>query len=251
MGMATKFSAVPGIVRPVHVPIRLAAGLPASRRLDAAIRQGAGLGGILKDAARVMERHGRLEGHFWGRFELDVKDEKGRIVDHREGPSRSFLRNFGKMFLQMIYLPNDNNATYTDDGGTARKFSVMDTGVDGATDTGGPVAAVADIACGDSNAAVASDQFNIQGTVMNAPVAVSTTVNAENSSHRNWQHAATILNTGVGTVNVVEAALFAHLKQGDANGQNHRCMMMRDVFTAVPINSGSSAVVTYIFDVAV
>jgi hypothetical protein len=246
-----KFSAVPGLRKPVQVPFQLAAGPGPARRLDAAIRRGFGMEGILRDAAKVMERHGRLEGHFWGRFEIDVKDEKGRIIDHREGPSRSFLRNFGVMFLQMIYLPNDNNATYTDDAGVARKFSVIDTGVDGATDTGGPVAAVADIACADNNGAVLSNQFNLLGTVMNAPFVVATTLNAENASHRNWQHQATILNTGVGTVNVVEAALFAHLKQGDLNGQNRRCMMMRDVFVAVPINPGSSAVITYIFDVAV
>lgn len=217
---------------------------------------------IAKDGLFVPDylSHG-LHGGVWAKFELDVLGPDGKLLSHQEGPCRSFLRNFGRFWRQMLYVPDLTPEEFDDDTGVGRQFAIFDNDFAVGGNGEGPISEVAEFKVGDQSTAVSSTQDNVglvgseSTTIMNfgtngGGVDVLTTVIVENGTQAQWSHEATITNTGA-SFTVREIGLFARLNRGNALGQNDRCMMLRDVVADTVIPNGSSAVPKYTFTVAI
>lgn len=189
-----------------------------------------------------------LHGGVWAKYTLDVVSPDGELIDHKEGPCRSFLRNFGRFWRQMLSVPDTSPEQFDDDTGVGRLFGIFDTDTLGGNE--GPIAAVAQFKVGNSATAVDSTQDNIVGTMLESPTDVVTVTVLEDGTQAQWTHTATITNTGA-SFTVREIGLFARLTRGDVLGENDRCMMLRDVVPDTVIPNGSSAVPRYTFTVAI
>jgi len=187
-----------------------------------------------------------LFGGIWAKCGYDLLDKDGNPIRSWEGPSRSFMRNFGKFVRQLLYVPDDTNEEYVNDAGVAKAFNIIDSSI---SSTGGVVVGTAEIAMGSSDTAVASDQYNLQGSTFISP-AVTTSLLVENDAEIRWKHESLWLNTG-GSVTIKEIGLFAHLRQGNVASQNYRTMMMRDVVSDVVVANGETVVGRYTFTAAV
>lgn len=188
-----------------------------------------------------------LHGGIWSQVGYDILDRQGRIIRSWAGPSRSFMRNFGKFVRGMLLVPNDGNELYQDDGGANKAYHIVD---GGGTITAGVVAAVGEIALGSSDAAVASDQYNLSGTTHVSQAVVTTNLITSDAMFK-WKHEIAFLS-GAPTIDVKEIGLFARLRQGDLSAQNNRVMMMRDVIApTVTVLSGETVVGRYTFTAAI
>lgn len=209
---------------------------------------------IIKDGILVPNyAEKNLHGGVWAQFSLSVVDANGKVTDYREAPCRSFVRNFGRFWRQVLYVPDTTPEQYDDDTSTGRSFAIFD---ENAGNNEGPVAAVGMLKVGDSNTAVLSTQDNLQGTIMesgngfNGGVAVSTVTVTEDGTQAQWYHTATITNTGA-SFTVREIGLFARLSNYSVAAQSHRTMMIRDIVSDTVIPNGSSAVPKYTITVAI
>lgn len=209
---------------------------------------------IIKDGILVpnyVEKN--LHGGVWAQFSLTVVDANGKITDYKEAPCRSFVRNFGRFWRQVLYVPDITPEQYDDDGGVGRNYNLFD---ENAGNNEGPIANVGMLKVGDSNTAVLSTQDNLQGTIMevgngdNGGVAVSTTTVTEDGSQSQWYYTATITNTG-SSFTVREIGLFARLADYSVAAQSRRTMMIRDTVSDTIIPNGSSAIPKYTITVAI
>lgn len=193
-----------------------------------------------------------LSGGVWSKYTLDVIDHNGKLIDRKEGPSRSFMRNFGRFFYQIFNVNSDINIQFDDDGGVGRYFAIIDA-AGGVNANEGPIAAAAVMKVGTSSAAVNSSHDDIQGPIVGMGVsgAVSDVTVVEDGTSSSWYHEVTITNTTGISQTIREMALYARLRRGDLIGQTDRCMMLRDVVADTVVPNGSSVIPRYTFTVAV
>jgi len=211
---------------------------------------------ILKDGILVPNNIGKiLHGGVWAQMSLSVIDKNGKLTDYVEAPCRSFTRNFGRFWRQVLYVPDTSPEQFDDDTGVGRQFAIFDNDFAVGGNSEGPISEVAEFKVGDSNTPVLSTQDNLLGTIMEfatngGGVDVTTTTITEDGTQAQWSHEATITNTG-SSFTVREIGLFARLNRGDALSQNDRCMMLRDTVIDTVIANGSSAVPKYTITVAI
>ena len=173
-----------------------------------------------------------------------LKDAAAKLIQKIEGPAKSFMRNWARFIREMFFVPNQIAAQVIDDGGIARALPVQGD-ISGGGD--GVTAAAADFSFGDSNVAVDSTHFNLQGLILGPTPGVTPTLLQEDNAGRVFKVEASILNGG-GAFTVREVGLFAHLREQQIATQNRRTMLMRDVLgVAVPVANGQTALGRYTF----
>lgn len=176
------------------------------------------------------------------KFEFDVVDQNGNVLMRAEGPSHSFLRNFGRMFRQIFLATDSTNEQVTDTGGIARTMAVLDLNGVGGNESPIVPGSAGVFRFGSSSAAVLSDQFDVQTFITDAETTpVVTTRLIENTSQIQFKFDGAIQNTSGGTWNVTEMVLCSHLRDGVTTGQSRKVAMLRDIFSVVNVPNLSTA----------
>jgi len=209
----------------------------------------------------------------WGRLELDILDGR-RLVDkivraidlrpavagiqekvakllHTQGqPAHSYLQNYARLVRGFINGDSTVNESLTDSGGAARQARIVSGGL--TADNVPPVGAAGDIGFGNSNAALDSTQFELQGIILGkAPV--TTTVIVENAVQSQWKHEGQVTNVSGVTFNVQEVALYANMRDAIVGGAPIRQIAtMRDIVNPlVAVADGLTVQGRYTFTAAV
>lgn len=189
----------------------------------------------------------------WAKAELEVVDSAGKILDRRAGPSRSFLRNFGRFIRGYLSVVTTVNEDITDQTGVAQKPRLI-TGALSAN--GGGLSRVINpsagfIRFGSGTAAVLSTDFNVQTPIATlADAVVTTTILVEDNVQSQWQYQGSSPNTG-GSVTVNEVAIFGNLNSATAN-TFFAAAQLRDLISpGVVVGVGLTALGRYTITVAV
>lgn len=200
-----------------------------------------------KHSHEIVPANTRLTGVL-AKYEIEARDESGIVVAKQGGPSRSFLRNFGRVFRQMFLVLSGTNDQITDVTGVQHQMALL-SGIafEGAIVPG----SAATFRLGDSNAAVDSSQNDVQGTFLGETIPAVVTVLAEDSAHLQFKVEATALNNSGGAWVIPEFVLCAFMRQGDVGGQSRKVAMLRDIFAPITVNNGSTAVARYTFDIPI
>jgi hypothetical protein len=199
----------------------------------------------------------------FAKFAIQLKDKDGQIVPFRnpltgkmvrkmERPVHSFTRNFAffqRGFLQNIDSALNLNETLTDDAGASflcRPKSGLTTG------NFSIITGLAKIKFGNSAAALANTQFNLQGTLLGptTEAAVVVALVVEDSVQTIFTCTGQITNGTGGAFTVEEMGLFPELT--DSLGTlNRTTMMLRDLTGPVAVANGQTIIGTYTFTIAV
>lgn len=186
------------------------------------------------------------------RYAVRFPDPKtGKMVKKIEGPSHSFTRNMGffvRGFLQNLDATVNLNETLTDDAGNPFLCRLKTPNVGSIAIVSG----LAKIKFGNSNVALSTTQFNLQGVLL-GPVteaAVAVVLVVEDSVNTIFTVTGQILNGTGGVFNVEEVGLFPEL--GSQPGvANNTTMFLRDLTGTVPVNNGQTIIGQYTFTIAV
>lgn len=182
------------------------------------------------------------------RFEFDVTAPDGEVLTHIQGPSFSFLRNFGRFMRQIFLVVSNTNDQVSDTGGVARTISVMDTG----SGNFSPIVpgATGQFRFGSSGAAVASNQNDVQAFITNAETpSTITTVLIEDGSQLQFKVDGAIQNVSGGAWSVAEMVLCANIY--DAGNTQRQVAMLRDIFGATSVPDLSTANGHYVISIPV
>jgi hypothetical protein len=186
----------------------------------------------------------------WCKFGISTLDEKGRILSHREGPSRSFVRNAGLIIRNILLVVSPVNEDLVDDTGVARKGRFISGLItSGAEPT---VGAAGIMKFGSGVTPVASTDFNITTPIPAlANATVTTAIITESASQDQWTHTGQSTNSSGITVTVQEVGLFAQLNDAFAAATLRTIMMLHDLSGAVPVANGITVQGVYTITVAV
>lgn len=231
---------------PVKEAIRLGLANPprrVGRRMIAVTPVGMGI--FAKYAVQVLDKAGKVVPI--------THPMTGKRVKKVEGPSHSFTRQIGLLLMSMFQNLDsalNQNPTLTDDTGAsfiARMISGSLAGGNIAMFTGVPK-----IKFGNSSAALASTQVNLQGTLL-GPTTEAVTTNAltvEDTVQTIFTVTGQITNGTGGSFTVQEMGLFPELNNA-SNGTNNTTMFLRDLTGAVVVANGQTIIGTYTFTIAV
>jgi hypothetical protein len=191
---------------------------------------------------------------------IDAKSKKpcyfrhpktGRMVKKLEAPVHSFTRNFAffiRGFLMNLDSALNLNETLTDDTG-ATFLARLKSGVSGNAPS---ITGLAKIKFGNSSAALANTQVNLQGILL-GPVTegvVAVTLVVEDSVQTIFTVVGQVTNASGGAFAVEEMGLFPELNDS-GSGTNRTTMMLRDLTGTVNVNNGQTIIGTYTFTIAV
>jgi hypothetical protein len=205
----------------------------------------AGYGVFAKWAIKILDEKGR---------QVSFRDPRtGKMVRKMESPVHSFTRNFG-LFQRGYMLNNDSalnlNETLVDDGGAAFLCRLKSDGT--MVGAASILTGLAKIKFGDSNAALSTTQFNLQGVLL-GPVteaAVAVALVVEDTVQTIFTVTGQITNGTGGVFAVEEMGLFPELND-TTGGSNRTTMMLRDLTGTVNVNNGQSIIGEYTFTIAV
>lgn len=176
------------------------------------------------------------------KFDFDVTDPDGNVIARIEGPSHSFLRNFGRMFRQIFLATSTVNEQITDVGGIARTIAVMDLNGVGGNESPIVPGTAGVFRFGSSSAAVVSTQFDVQTFITAAETTpVIFTELSRTGSQLQFKYDGSIQNNSGGTWNVTEMVLCSFLRDGVTTGQSRKVAMLRDIFSVQNVPNLSTA----------
>jgi hypothetical protein len=161
----------------------------------------------------------------WARYDVEVYDGN-KLIDVVGGPSRSFVRNVGRLIRNILLVTSTTNEDIIDSGGTARKPRI----ITGAITSGAEsvIAAIGNIKFGNGTTAVNSAQFELTGTQLGSGT-VTTTQITENAAGSSWKHEASVVNVTGSPFTVNEMGLYTRLRRATLASQNDQCMLLRDL----------------------
>jgi hypothetical protein len=231
---------------PVGEAIRLGLATPPRRvgkiRIPAIP---AGMGVFAKFGVQVLDKAGKAVAF--------RHPKTGKMVKKLEGPSHSFTRAMGffvRGFMQNLDSAINLNETLTADTGATFLVRLKSSG----TMTGAIsiVTGAAKIKFGNSAAALASTQTNLQGLLLGlvTEAAVTTTLVVEDTTNTIFTVVGQITNTTGGSFTVEEMGLFPELNSTAGVGSN-TTMFLRDLTGPVVVADTQTIVGTYTFTIAV
>jgi hypothetical protein len=152
----------------------------------------------------------------WAKWELEIR-RGSEILEKKEGPSHSFVRNFGKIVFGMFDHQDDTHEVLTEIGGGS--FSPRIKSAADVTGNDQPVAAaVSRIRFGNSSAALDSTQTHLQGTILASTFGTMTfTQIAETSVHTQFRLDGQVTNNTGSSFTVEEMGMYARLYDKDDN----------------------------------
>lgn len=231
---------------PLKEALKLGLVIPARRvkgKLIPAIP--AGMGVFAKFAIQILDKAGKAVP-----FRHPVT---GKMVRKMERPVHSFNRNFGFWIRGFMQNPDGTlniNETLTDDTGASFLCRLKS---NSANPGSIPVlSGLAKIKFGNSNAALSTTQFNLQGTLL-GPVTegtVTVTLVVEDTVQTIFTVSGQVTNGTGGAFSVEEMGLFPELNDS-TGGSNFTTMMLRDLTGTVPVANGQTIIGTYTFTIAV
>ena len=190
----------------------------------------------------------------WARAEFEVRDGD-RLMDRmRIAPSRSFLRNFGRMVRGFLSVVTTVNEDITDTSGVAQKPRLVQGTI--ASSGGGfnrvTTATPGFIRFGSGTAAVLSTDFDVQTPIATlADATVTTTVVVEDATQSQWQWQGSSPNTG-GAVTVNEITMNCNFSKANVTNSGFAAAILRDLISpGVLVGAGLTALGRYTITVAV
>lgn len=198
------------------------------------------------------ERAGKLSGPeglgMWAKWEVEIRDGD-RLLEKREGPSHSFVKNFGKMMRGLFNQPDDVNESLTEFGGVG--YPVREKSNAACTGNDQPmVPAAAKIRFGDSLTALSSNQFNLQGTILSLTFgAVTTSLIVEDNVQTQFKSEGQVTNSTGGPFTVREMGLYSQVNSETNVVQD--TLMLRDLTGAVVVADGLTILGRWTFTLAV
>lgn len=241
------------IILPSQIPIMTPEGMvyPTRKVMDGKLgarkigATPAGYGVFAKWAIKILDKDGQPV--------LFRHPRTGKMVKEMESPVHSFTRNFG--FFQRGYMQNldsalNLNETLTDDVGNTFLCRLKSSVAVAASIAA--ISGLAKIKFGNSNAALSTTQFNLQGVLLGptTEAAVVVALVVEDSTNTIFTVTGQILNGTGGAFAVEEMGLFPEL--GDTTGAaNRTTMMLRDLTGTVNVGNGQTIIGQYTFTIAV
>lgn len=209
------------------------------------------------NAGILIPEHVRLTGSpaglgIWARYEVELYGADGRLRDRRAGPSRSFLRNFGRFVRNFLLVAGTSNEELSNTSGQVVRLRIITGAL--AVETSGRrrvVVGTGKMRFGNGTAAIQSTDVNISGSLL-GDGAVTATVLQEDSVKSEWKLEGQVTNNTGTSFNVNEVALLAILSEALTAGQSHDVAMLRDLVSpAVPVANGLTVLGRYTFTIAV
>jgi hypothetical protein len=189
-------------------------------------------------------------GGIWSRWKIEVRDKNGIVVCHRQGPSHSFVHNFG-LFIRAIFdAPSgQTNPIMTDSGGVSRKPRVL-THLELNNNSTALLSASAIMRFGASAVAEDATHIDIQGAELESGGTVTETSISETSVETEFEVQGSVTNTGA-TFTVEELGLFMQMK--DEVNVARDVMILRDLLQTGPatVLNGQTITGTYNFVIPV
>lgn len=184
----------------------------------------------------------------WAKWEVEVRDGS-RLLEKMEGPSHSFTKNFGKFIRNLFDVRDNVNETLVDNSGASYfprvKSNPSCTGGDVRT-----IAAAAKIRFGNSTAALDSNQFDLQGTILSLTFGATTnSLIAEDSVKTEFKSEGQVTNTTGGPFTVQEMGLYSQVNNEPAVSKD--TLMLRDLTGAVVVADGLTILGRWTFTLAV
>lgn len=204
----------------------------------------AGMGMFAKFGIQVLDKAGKAVAF--------RNPRTGKMVKKIEGPSHSFTRAMGffvrGIFQNLDSAANLNETLTVDSGGTYLVRTKSGTW----TTNLSVVTGAAKIKFGDSSAALASTQVNLQGLLLGltTEAACSITLIVEDTTNTIFTVVGQVTNTTGGPFTVQEMGLFPELNS-TTGGSNNTTMFLRDLTGSVPVLDTQTIVGTYTFTIAV
>lgn len=184
----------------------------------------------------------------WAKWEIEVRDGE-RILEKREGPSHSFVKNFGKLIRNFFDVRDNINEVLTERGGASFFPRVKSN----PSCTGGDVrliSAAARIRFADSSAALNSNQTNLQGTILSLTYgAVTTSLIVEDATKTEFKSEGQVTNITGGPVTVQEMGLFSQINS--EAGVSQDTLTLRDLTGPVVVADGLTILGRWTFTLAV
>lgn len=231
---------------PVGEAIRLGLATPprrvGNRRIPAIP---VGMGVFAKFAVQVLDKAGKAV--------VFRHPKTGKMVKKIEGPSHSFTRAmafFVRGFFQNLDSALNLNETLTTDAGAT--FLVRLKSLNTMTGSIAGVTGLAKIKFGNSSAALATTQTNLQGLLLGltTEAAVIVTLIVEDTVNTIFTVVGQITNTTGGPFTVQEMGIFPELNN-TLGVTNNTTMFLRDLTGAVVVADTQTIVGTYTFTIAV
>lgn len=184
----------------------------------------------------------------WAKWEVEVRDG-ARLLEKREGPSHSFVKNFGKFIRGMFEHVSDVNEVLTELGGAG--FSVREKSnsfLAGNDDP--PISSAAKIRFGTSAAALNSNQFHLQGTILSLTFGtVTTSLIVEDNVQTQFKSEGQVTNSTGGPVTVNEMGLYMQMRS-EAN-VSRDTLALRDLTGPIIVADGLTILGRWTFTLAV
>lgn len=177
----------------------------------------------------------------------------GKMVKKLESPSHSFVQGFSFLIRGMLLNDDVNvnvNETLTDDAGV--NFLCRMKSNIGAAALVSVITGLSKIKFGDSSAAEATTQINLQGVLLGAvtEAAVVVTSVTEDAVSSVFTVVGQITNTTGAPFNVEEMGIFAELN--DSTGATNRTtMVLRDLTGTIAVPNTQTIIGTYTFTISV
>jgi hypothetical protein len=182
----------------------------------------------------------------YAKWELEVRDGD-KVVDRREGAVHSFVKNFGRSFLAMFDLATNVNPTLTDRTGASfqpRFKSTQSITFDTLAVFGG----VPQIGFANSAAALDSNQFELQGTILTGLANATQSLIVEDNVQTQFKVEGQVSNAG-GSFTVEEMGLYAIYR--DYAGTLRTTLTLRDLTGSVVVGTGLTILGRWTFTLAV
>jgi len=198
-----------------------------------------------KDAGRLSGPEGM---GVWAKWEIEIRDGS-RLLDKREGPSHSFTKNFGKFIRNLFDIRDEVNESLVQLSGASYFPRIKSNPACSGGDVRA-IAAAARIRFGNSSAALDSNQFDLQGTILSLTFGATTnSLISEDAVKTEFKSEGQVTNSTGGSFTVQEMGLYSQVN--NEPGVSQDTLMLRDLTGAVVVADGLTILGRWTFTLAV
>lgn len=184
----------------------------------------------------------------WAKWEIELRDGD-KLLSKREGPSHSFVRNFGKVMRGLFRYTDLVNESLTERLGSSYFVKIKTNAT--ATGTGALNTAASRIRFGNSAAALDSTQVDLQGALLGTFGAVTTSLtgSGESTTGTTFKCEGQITNITGSPFTVQEMGLYSLLANEAGVGQD--TLLLRDLTGATIVADTLTILARWSFSILV
>lgn len=206
--------------------------------------------GFWRPGLALPKNAGKISGPeglgMWAKWEIELR-RGAKVLERREGPSHSFVKNFAKLWRGIFDFRDNTNESLTENGGSSYFPRIKTNGTTSGTDP--LISAAARVRFGNSAAALASAQVALQGTVLGTFGAITTSLTVEDTTKTEFKSEGQVTNSTGNPFTVEEMGLFSQVDNETGAAQD--TMMLRDLTGSVVVANGLTILGRWTFTLAV